>query len=91
MELGTKIKKIRKISSENYLINLEYEDGLIGVADLSRFFSGKKKPLVAEILRGNLYLKCFVESGALAWPNGYELCPDVVRSILKEGIKKKAA
>jgi hypothetical protein len=91
MELGTKIKKIKKISSEGYLITLQYHDGLVGVADLSRFFLTKKKPLIAEILRGNLFSKCFVESGALAWPNGYELCPDVLRAIIKEGTRKKAA
>ena len=24
-----------------------------------------------------MFERCFVEDGALAWPNGYELCPDL--------------
>ncbi len=91
MQLGTKIKKLRKVVSDNYSVTLEYQDGIVGVVDLSRFFADKKKPLIAEILRGNLFSKCFIESGALAWPNGYELCPDVLRAMLKESSRKKAA
>jgi len=26
-----------------------------------------------------MFDKCFVEMGALAWPNGFELCPDALR------------
>ena len=91
MELGTRIKKIKKVTAESYLVGLEYEDGFIGVVDLSDFFSKRKKPLIAEILRGNLFSKCFVESGALAWPNGYELCPDMLRAKINDKGKKKAA
>jgi hypothetical protein len=32
-----------------------------------------------------MFPRCFVENGALAWPNGFELCPDVLRARLTRG------
>ncbi len=87
MKLGTSIKRILSADGNAFCIRLEYTDGFRGTADLSGIFGAPKgKPLVAEILRGNLFEKCFVQSGALAWPNGYELCPDAVR----QSIAKRA-
>jgi hypothetical protein len=47
--------------------------------------------LVLEVLRGQMFTQCFIEAGALAWPNGYELCPDAVRSWIGEQKKRRAA
>jgi len=52
------------------------------------------KGLAAEILMGGVFDKCFVELGALAWPNGYELCPDALKDWLvsqRRQEKRKAA
>jgi hypothetical protein len=80
MKLGTQIARITGVQPETYRVAVEYSDGFKGTVDLTFPFSDASgKPLVSEILRGDLFSKCFVESGALAWPNGYELCPDSVR------------
>lgn len=85
MQLGTRLKKIKGVDSERFRITLEYEDGCTGRVDLSPIFGNPAgKPLVVEILRGHLFGECFVESGALAWPNGYELCPDALRRWMEE-------
>ena len=77
---------IETVDSETRRISVEYVDGFKGTVDLGFLFSAaEKKPLVAEILRGSLFSKCFVESGALAWPNGYELCPDSIRAWIEKG------
>jgi hypothetical protein len=92
MKLLNKIKKIKKINPESWTVTLEFQDGFKGVSDLSNFFSNRKSgPLVSEILRGNLFEKCFIESGHLAWPNGFELCADTLRMNAEEKAKKKAA
>ena len=94
MKLGTELKKISKIDNENFGISLEYVDGFKGRVNLSFLFDKpKKNTLPLEIKRGNLFSKCFIESGALAWPNGYELCPDAIRMWIAEQKKspKKAA
>ena len=50
-----------------------------------------RRLLPLEILRGHLFDRCFVESGALAWPNGYELCPDALRARITEQRRGRAA
>ena len=87
MKLGTSIRRITRVDPDGFRVGLEYEDGYVGTVDLGFLFrSPKGKPLVQEILRGDLFRKCFVDSGALAWPNGYELCPDALRAwMVKSG------
>ena len=92
MKLGTKLRRVRQIDAEHYKVTLEYSDGFRGTADLGVIFAApKRKPLVVEILRGNLFERCFIESGALAWPNGFELCPDALRAWITEQKKARAA
>lgn len=81
MKLGTRLRSIESVDVERRRVCLTYTDGFRGEVDLAFLFEEPKgKPLVCEILRGNLFGKCFVESGALAWPNGFELCPDALRA-----------
>ena len=92
MKLGTRLKRIKRIDAENFKVSLEYVDGFTGTVDLSFIFDQPaKKPLVLEILRGQLFGRCFVESGALAWPNGYELCPDAIRAWAIAQRRRRAA
>lgn len=80
MKLLTSIQRITRIDSERFRIELEYTDGFRCEVDLGFLFGAPKgKPLVLEILRASMFSRCFVESGALAWPNGFELCPDALR------------
>ena len=91
MKLGSRIKRIKRLDREHHRVSLEYIDGFTGTVDLSVLFRNpKRKPLVAEILRGGLFERCFVESGALAWPNGYELCPDAIRAWIIEQRRRAA-
>ena len=89
MKLGNKIEKIIATDEDTFKIKIRYTDGLVGEVDLSTFFL-KPKNLAAEIIKGQLFGKCYVESGAIAWPNGLELCPDALRMKLKTK-KGKAA
>jgi hypothetical protein len=91
MKLGTRLKRIKHVDAERYRVTLEYTDKFTGIVDLDFIFGRPaKKPLVLEILRGGLFAKCFVESGALAWPNGYELCPDALRAWIVEQQRRAA-
>lgn len=84
MKLGNKIKKILSVDSESFKVKLKFSDNSTGEVDLSHIFA-KPKNLAAEIIKGNLFSKCYLESGALAWPNGFELCPDALKmNVLKK-------
>ncbi len=77
-ELGHEIRRIIRIDPENFAIEVEFDDDVIRIVSLNHIF-GQPKGLAAEILRGGMFHMCFLESGALAWPNGLELCPDSMR------------
>lgn len=88
IKFGNEIEKVTSTDSESYRVRLKYTDGFEGEVDLGDIFR-KPKGLAAEILRGNLFDRCFVEVGALAWPNGFELCPDALRAKAKEVVRRK--
>ncbi len=91
MKLGTSIQRIVRVDQESWRVELEYTDGYRANVDLSGIFGApRRKPLVAEILLGDLFGRCFVESGALAWPNGFELCPDALRMLAARKSRKVA-
>ena len=80
MKLGSRIERVIQVDSERFRVTIEWADGRTATVDLAFLFgSPGRRPLVLEILRGDMFGRCFVESGALAWPNGFELCPDAIR------------
>jgi hypothetical protein len=92
MTFGTRLKRIKRVDTERYRVSVVYEDGFVGTVDLGFIFGEPgDKPLVLEILRGQLFGRCFIESGGLAWPNGYELCPDAIRAWIIEQRGRRAA
>lgn len=88
MKLGNQISKIVSADAESFIINLKFDDGTTGAVDLGRIFD-HPKGLSAEILKGGMFDRCFVENGALAWPNGFELCPDSLRQWMVEAYHPK--
>ena len=78
-KLGREIIRILDTDAECFSVKVEYDDGAIMDIRMGHIFE-KPKGLAAEILRGGMFDRCFLESGALAWPNGLELCPDAMRS-----------
>lgn len=85
-KLGNKIEKILKINHDKFIIKFKLTSGETVDANLSYIF---KQPvgLANEIIKGQLFSKCFIESGCLAWPNGLELCPDSI--LMKQFESKK--
>lgn len=89
MKLGNKIQRIIRADAESHSVKLRFSDGVVGLISLADLFE-HPKGLAAEILKGGMFTMCFVESGALAWPNGFELCPDVLRDRLNSLTERKA-
>ena len=87
MRLGNEIARIVETDSEAFLIKIEFDDGVVMDIPMGHIFN-KPKGLAAEILRGGMFDKCFLESGSLAWPNGLELCPDAMRMWGEEKSKR---
>jgi hypothetical protein len=78
-KLGHKIIRLLDTDAESFSVKVEFYDGALIEIRMRHIFE-KPKGLTSEVLRGGMFDKCFIESGALAWPNGLELCPDAMRS-----------
>jgi hypothetical protein len=92
VKFGNRLKRIIACDVEHLSVTLEFADRFRGTVDLAPLFRKPgRRPLPLEILRGRLFDRCFVESGALAWPNGYELCPDALRARITEQRRGRAA
>jgi hypothetical protein len=62
---------------ENYLLEIEFADGLRKVIDI-RPFIGKG---LSAALQDKAYFRqvTLEEGGGIAWPNGYDFCPNFLR------------
>lgn len=74
----------------NFSLRIAFSDGAGGKISLRHIFE-HPRGLAAEIVKGGFFAKCFVQDGALAWPNGFELCPDALRRLLTQQRLKAAA
>ncbi|HLO14554.1 MAG TPA: DUF2442 domain-containing protein [Anaerolineales bacterium] len=62
---------------ENYLLEIEFEDGLRKVIDM-RPFIGER---MSAALRDETYFRqvALEDGGGITWPNGYDFCPTFLR------------
>ena len=69
-----------------------FGDGYIGEVDLWPLFANPRGPLTEPFHEPAFFLKVFVdpEIRVAAWPNGYDICSDVLRYYCEQGrVKSK--
>ena len=81
--LGLRIVKVLSVNQDKFQFRLRFDDGVTETVNLKSIFNSPKN-LAAEVLKGNMLSQCFIDNGALAWPNGLELCADKLRMIAKD-------
>jgi hypothetical protein len=60
----------------NYLVQLTLTDGRVIERDLGPMLEG---PVFAQIRNDQMrFMELHVEGGTLVWPNGADLCPDLL-------------
>ena len=64
---------------------LAYEDGLTTELDFSDYLNGRRGPMIEPLGEGRFFAQAFIDHGVLSWPNGYDVCPDVLRSWAEAG------
>ena len=68
---------------ENYLVWLKFSDGEEKVVDLKPFIG---KGFTEELLQSEKFAEAFIEpGGGIAWPNGFDLCPNFLRELQDKG------
>lgn len=68
------IKVLHAAYLGDYTIRLEFSDGRIGLFD-GRGLLARSGPLLDPLRDESYFARCFVDAGALCWPNGLELSP----------------
>jgi hypothetical protein len=61
---------------ENGLIQLEFSNGQRGAFNLRSYLGDHSGILLAQLKDENYAKRCFIDAGALCWPNGLELSPN---------------
>ncbi len=77
MRIGNAIKGVRPVGG--YRLRAVFQDGFIGEVDLSPLFENPRGPLTEQFKGPAFFAEAFVDLDAAAWPNGYDICPDVLR------------
>jgi hypothetical protein len=68
---------ISVIPLKNYLLEIEFADGFRKVIDIRPFI---KKGISAALVDESYFRQVALEDGGgIAWPNGYDFCPNFLR------------
>jgi hypothetical protein len=62
---------------KNYLLEIEFSDGLRKVVDIRPFIDNG----ISAALKNENYFRTVTleDGGGIAWPNGYDFCPNFLR------------
>lgn len=84
--LNEMMKLIAIEPKRGYEILLRFSDGTSGTFDFTPFIEAGT--VMTEPLRDPLFFKrCFIELGALAWPNGFDMSAGSLHQRLRDGRK----
>ncbi|MGI8965991.1 MAG: DUF2442 domain-containing protein [Limisphaerales bacterium] len=66
---------------EEYKIELIFSDGFCGVIDFENHVKQARGPMLKPLQDLKIFHQAGIDSelGTIAWPNGYDICPDVLR------------
>ena len=68
-----------------YRVRVTFRDGHTGEVDLWPRFANPRGPLTEPFGDPAFLRRAFLDEGTLAWPNGYDICSDVLRFYCEQG------
>jgi len=83
MKHGNAIKDVQPTGG--YRLQVVFGDGYIGEVDLRPLFEKPRGPLTEAFRDPAFFAKAYIEFNAVAWPNGYDIDPDVLRYYCEMG------
>ncbi len=85
----TKLTKFEHVDASRLL--LRFSDGSWGVFDFRPFIAANTE-MTAPLSNPDYFGRCFIELGALAWPNGFDLSArSLYRTLAERGELKSDA
>lgn len=77
------IKLIAVEPKSGYKLLLRFSDGSWGVQDFTAYVE-RSTEMTAPLREPEFFARHFIELGALAWPNGFDLSPDSLHRRLQD-------
>ena len=79
MKYGNEVKGARPVGG--YRLRVVFKDGYIGEVDLWPLFANPRGPMTEPFQDSTFFERVSVdpELGVACWPNGYDICSDVLR------------
>ena len=79
------VKDVRPLGGHR--LRVAFADGYIGEVDLRPLFEHPKGPMTEPLKDAEFFQRVSVdaESHVLTWPNGYDICSDVLRYYCEQG------
>lgn len=71
--MPTVIKLLHVKTIAPHQLELTFSDHSIGVFDGANYLASRQGPLLENLRDPANFARCFVDAGALCWPNGLEL------------------
>jgi len=69
----------------DFRIVLFYDDGLVAELEFKQYVERVRGPMAEPLQEEQFFAQAYIDHGALTWPNGYDVCPDVLRFWSEQG------
>src|SRR5438552_2098863 len=85
MKFLNRVKTVEAI--DGYRVKVRFHDGYVGEVDLWPLFAQPKGPLTKPFADPAFFKQLYVdaETHVVAWPNGYDICSDLLRYYCEQG------
>lgn len=77
MKLLNKVRNVRLLGG--YRLSVTFRDGFVGEIDLWPHFQSPRGPMTQPFQSEEFFQGLFLDHGTVTWPNGYDICSDVLR------------
>ena len=81
--MRARLKSLR--CNGDHRIAFVYEDHLVAELDFGRWVDDLHGPMGEPLQEEQFFSQAFIDHGVLTWPNGFDVCPDVLRFWCEEG------
>ena len=78
-----KLKSLR--SNGDWRIGFVFTDGFVAELDFTNYVRTAQGPMIEPLQEEEFFAQAYIDHGALTWPNGYDVCPDVLRFWSEQG------
>ena len=70
---------IKAKARPNFRLSVWFAGAFKGDVDLKEHVQKSKWPIVQPLKQPGFFRRVRVKDGSVMWPNGYDICPDVLR------------